>query len=60
MLVCLKQHHYSANVIILATAWLPYSVTCASFVDSDQPGPEVIQLFMLNSAEHKIYHAHKY
>ena len=45
MLVCLKQRHYSARVIILATAWLPYSVTCASFVDSDQPGPEVIQLF---------------
>ena len=24
-----------------------------------RPGPEVIKLFMLNSAEHKIYPAHK-
>ena len=26
----------------------------------DWPGPEVIKLFMLNSADHEIYHAHKY
>ena len=26
---------------------------------NQKPGPEVIKLFMLNSTEHKIYHANK-